>query len=222
MNALFIDLASHGSSTLTASSGLLACASEKATVAVSAIDHRIDDRELIAQVEDLLSRADWKYQDLTQIACVIGPGGFTSLRVAVALANTLSSQLKIPSAGIHLSDLYHARISDVRHQTSDSKESDICNLKSNVSFVWLHSTKKNELFIRDFTKDFSEPTLITISQLRELKGGDWTGELILEHQAIIPGWKAIELKKLEVVLPAFLASREYNQQILLPWYGRGW
>lgn len=101
MRYLFLDLASH--------SGLLACVEDQTIKASEPVDHRIGDHELIPLFEKTLDAAGWKAADLTHIACVIGPGGFMSLRVAVAFANTLMHQLKIPIAGIHLSDLYAAR-----------------------------------------------------------------------------------------------------------------
>ena len=99
---LFIDLASNH--------GTLACVAEDRTVALHSIDHRIGDHELIPVLEALLKKAKWQYTDLTHIACVTGPGGFTSLRSGVTLANTLSDQLQIPLCGIHLSDVYAARV----------------------------------------------------------------------------------------------------------------
>jgi len=101
MRYLFLDLASH--------SGLLACVEDQTIKASEPVDHRIGDHELIPLFEKTLDAAGWKAADLTHIACVIGPGGFMSLRVAVAFANTLIHQLKIPGAGIHLSDLCAAR-----------------------------------------------------------------------------------------------------------------
>ncbi|MDD5751468.1 MAG: tRNA (adenosine(37)-N6)-threonylcarbamoyltransferase complex dimerization subunit type 1 TsaB [Candidatus Peribacteraceae bacterium] len=103
MRILFIDLASHN--------GLLACVTEHHVVASVPLDHRVDDGELMTMLEKVLQEAGWKFADLTHVACVTGPGGFMSLRVAVALANTLVHQLKIPGTGVHLSDVYAARIS---------------------------------------------------------------------------------------------------------------
>ena len=205
MKTLFIDLASH--------SGLLACATEKQVVASDAIDHRIDDAVLLPHVEGVLSKAGWSYADLTQIACVIGPGGFTSLRVAVALTNALSHELNIPSCGIHLSDVYATR-------SAESTSSPL---------TWLHSTKKHELFLREFganDQDAPETRCVTVDELRTIlqKGMLWTGELIPEHRAMVDeaGVAELPLRPLEEVLPELLQKQEYTQQILMPWYGRGW
>ena len=83
---------------------------EKSVVAAEHVDQRFGDHELMPRMEALLQVAGCKFEDLTQVACVIGPGGFMSLRVAVALANTLADQLQIPIAGVHLSEVDAARI----------------------------------------------------------------------------------------------------------------
>src|SRR5260221_569253 len=87
-----------------------------------------------------------------KIACVLGPGGFTSLRVAVGLTNALAGTLDIPSCGIHLSDLYAA-------------------LSMEKDFLWLHSTKKKELFARGFgffQSTFPEAKCFGIDEIEKL------------------------------------------------------
>lgn len=206
MRTLYIDLASHD--------GLLACMTGEAVAAAVPVNHRIDDAALMPLVEGILVNAGWSYRDLTQIACVIGPGGFTSLRVAVALANAVSHELGIPSCGIHLSDLYESRI-----QNDESQKA-----------LWVHSTKKHELFIRGFgdtQKKFPESACITTDELvravRE-RPLQWMGELIPEHRKIVDesGAKEAPLRPLEETLPEFLKQPNYQKQILTPWYGRNW
>lgn len=210
VKTLFVDLASH--------QGCLACVEDDRVVASFPVDHRIDDAELMTHVEDLLSRAKWSYPDLTNIACVVGPGGFTSLRVAVALANAMSHELGVPSVGVHLSDLYGTRIADY---VLRNENSEIRNSKSET--IWLHSTKKNELFIREVSAP--EARCITIDELKTtLKRGMWMGELIPEHRTIVDAAGVTEapLRPAEDILPAFLQQQMYKRQILQPWYGRGW
>ena len=201
MKTLFLDVASN--------QGSLAVIQED-QVLLKTIDHRISDSDLVPMVEAMLKDASCSYTDLTHLACVTGPGGFTSLRVGVAFANALASQLKIPVAGVHLSDLYAARV----------RQSD---------FLWLHSTKKHEIFIRgfgSFVKDFSE------AQDREIETivptlpekSFWTGELIPEHLQLIEsrGMQRLPLTPLEEGLPSFLKTLVYSNDLLQPWYGRKW
>jgi tRNA threonylcarbamoyl adenosine modification protein YeaZ len=226
MRVLFIDLASH--------SGLLACVTEESVIASEPVDHRIGDHELIPLLEKVLKRAQWSYQDLTQIACVTGPGGFTSLRVAVALANTLVHQLKIPGTGVHLSDLYFARISP--HPPLDSATGGLDHRGSarGTPFhpmgegrvrdvLWVHSTKKHELFVRGFgeyAKQWPEAAHVMLEEVP--KGAQWIGELIPEHEKILQmkGSALAAVKTVEEVLPEFLAKRSFILGLLEPWYGR--
>jgi tRNA threonylcarbamoyl adenosine modification protein YeaZ len=201
MKTLFIDVASHV--------GMLALISDNSLTA-DTIDHRIDDAELVTRLEKFLESARTPYKDIERIACVVGPGGFTSLRVGVGFANALSGTLNIPSTGIHLSDLYAAR--------STGKD-----------FLWLHSTKKNEVFARGFgslKEKIPEATHFVLHDLEKLliPGTLWTGELIPEQEKIVSdaGLKAMTLKPVEKVLPSFVDSLSYSQNTLLPWYGRGW
>lgn len=194
MNCLFLDIASH--------SGLIAISSDSAVIAATEVDHKISDADLISLVEDLLKAAELTYKSLTHIACVIGPGGFTSLRIAVAYANILADQLQIPAAGVHLSDLYTARASD--------------------NVYWLHSTKKHELFVKG--GEFSEPTLVNIEDLSAKipDGALWMGELIPEHQAALSTLKAADLVETVPILPGVVSGLSYQKELLTPWYGRGW
>jgi len=218
---LFIDLASHH--------GVIACTDEDRVVASIPVDHRIDDVQLVPQVESILKKARCPYQDLTHIACVVGPGGFTSLRVAVALANVLSHELRIPACGIHLSDIFSFRVTGYElRETCPSTLLKAGNSKLET-VMWLHSTKKHELFIcsfGDLARQFPEPVRISIDDLRRILSKDiqWMGELIPEHQQIADeaGAGEVALKPLEEVLPLFLKRQIYKEQILTPWYGRRW
>ena len=83
MKSLFLDLGSH--------KGTIACVTDSSVAAITEVDHRIDDRLLTELLEKTLKSADWSYPDITRLACVAGPGGFTSLRVGVAAINALST-----------------------------------------------------------------------------------------------------------------------------------
>lgn len=188
MKCLYIDLASRD--------GLIACTTESGVVAYEEVSNRISDGEVIPIVDSVLKSASWNIADITHIACVVGPGGFTSLRVAVTFANVLADQLGIPSGGIHLSDLYKART-----------EEDV---------YWMHSTKKDQLFVRG--GKWEEPTLIS---LNDIPCGPWMGELLEEHEKA-SGAERVDLAPLDEVLPNVVNVAEYSNEILHPWYGRGW
>jgi len=56
--------------------------------------------ELAPAVEELLKRCSVRPADLKAIACALGPGSFTSLRIGLALAKGMSLSLKIPMLGV--------------------------------------------------------------------------------------------------------------------------
>lgn len=215
MKAIFLNFASNNSS--PEAEACFALVTEEKTVAYTPVDHRIGDSGLMPLLEETLQKAGWTYKDLTHIACIVGPGGFTSLRMAASLANVIADQLKIPATGIHLSDLYRARVSVTGHQSP--------------GFVWFHSTKKTDVFIRAFdvaASPWNEPTLLSIDSLKaesqKLKAHLWSGELIPDHRVIIDSFslQPATLQPVADILPAFLASQTYGTGLLQPWYGRGW
>ncbi len=202
MHTLFLDLASHD--------GCIACVDDTAVIALRDVHPKITDRELVELYESLIQDAAWMPADIDRIACITGPGGFTSLRVAAAFANALSYALAIPAAGIHLSDFKKAQ-----------------SMTENL--LWMHSTKKTELFVRGFgnvADRLGEPQCIKIDDLGQYaKSGDvWTGELIPEHRALVDQMALMEATKKSVsdVLPSFVSSLAYEKQRIDPWYGRGW
>lgn len=150
-------------------------------------------------------------KEIDRIVATIGPGGFMSLRVGLSIANALSWSLKIPIAGVHLSDLWYARATNDKLQTTNC--------------FWLHSTKKAFLFVRGFgtfSKKWPEPVLMKLDDARELlpKGTSFVGELIPEQSEIL-GLKPFEgAEKIETILPTLLKHLSYGISPLLPWYGR--
>ncbi len=208
---LFLDLASHV--------GCVACVTDDRTVALVPVDHRISDAELPGLLTKALGEAGWTMKDLTRLACALGPGGFTSLRVGVAAINALAYALRISATGIHLSDLYRCRV------TSDERRGTPQPATRNPQPLWLHSTKKTQLFLRDLSSS-DEPRLVTLEELPALINGkkEWMGELIPEQRAVVDaaGLVPSSLRPLADVLPEFLRTCSYDSRILEPWYGRGW
>jgi tRNA threonylcarbamoyl adenosine modification protein YeaZ len=60
--------------------------------------------KLLPQIDKLLKTHNLKLKTLAGITVVNGPGPFTALRIGVVTANTLASVLKIPVAGIKLTE----------------------------------------------------------------------------------------------------------------------
>lgn len=55
---------------------------------------------LLAAIVDLLEQKNLSVADLEGVAVVVGQGSFTSVRIAVTIANTLAFTNKIPVVGI--------------------------------------------------------------------------------------------------------------------------
>lgn len=173
------------------------------------IHPRSTERLLDETFGKALEDAMWQSGDIERIACVTGPGGFMSIRSGAAFANALQFALDIPAAGVHLSDL-------AMYQSSDE------------DVWWLHSTKKDLLFVRGFGRyaDMqSEPEVKTLEEVKLLLHAEdgFIGELIDEHQAMLTSMGLVRSheKPIQEILPAFLTSLTYAKQTLLPWYGRG-
>ncbi|PIR52727.1 tRNA (adenosine(37)-N6)-threonylcarbamoyltransferase complex dimerization subunit type 1 TsaB [Candidatus Peregrinibacteria bacterium CG10_big_fil_rev_8_21_14_0_10_49_10] len=200
---LYFDIASH--------TATFALASLKKVLAMKEHLGTVRDDELPDYVERLLHSAKASYSDIDHIACVTGPGGFTSLRVAVTFANVLADQLQLPLAGVHLADLYSAECTD-------------------TDVVWIHSTKKSEVFVRGVTQEadhWSWPHAVHLpleDALKSITSSSWCGELIPEHEEAVQakGMQKAVLTPLTDTLPTFLYQLEYAQTSIVPWYGRGW
>lgn len=240
MNTLFIDLASH--STLSNEGACIACIEGDHTKAIHFIDERINDKELFPVLERTMISVPWKNQDIQRIACVIGPGGFTSLRMAVTLANTLGDQLGVPVAGVHLSDVFLARFSMVgairepplRESNATKKQEFIIN-GATPPFLWIHATKKQELFVRSRGDSrtastdnglWPEPTLISLADLVEKipEGAVVCGEILPDQRSALAPKKLedAQLRSIADALPSLLDTLTYSTKSLEPWYGRGW
>lgn len=61
-------------------------------------------RRILNLLDKLLKKNRLKTESLRGVVVVNGPGSFTSIRLSLALANTLSYLLKIPAVGVGLDE----------------------------------------------------------------------------------------------------------------------
>ena len=213
ITTLFLDLASN--------TRLIALVRDDRMIASASIDSTTGEGQLLPLIESMLSKGKITFKDLDRIASTTGPGGFMSLRVGIALANALSDSLKIPLAGVHLSDLWAARLPSSLAPPPKGEG------KQKFGVLWVHSTKKEFVFVRSFgadAKHWREPTLEKIDDLKNviLDRTPYVGELIESQQASLPQLKKAEHpKSVEEVLPELLETLTYEMKSLSPWYGRG-
>ncbi len=197
MLILFLDTASNKHS--------LALCSEREVFAYLPLKTH-GDADLVPTIEAALKENGYSYRDLTHLVSLLGPGGFTSLRVGVTAINTLAYALGLPSAGIHLSDLWSSRV------------------KPQQNFLWLHSTRRTQIFVKGYGADGTITPVGTfgLEDAVQLQGS-YVGELIPEHQTLLARCIQIpekELTPFNEFLPEFLAKLPYQKQQLEPWYGR--
>lgn len=60
--------------------------------------------KLLPAIDKIIKNSKADLNDLKGLVVVSGPGGFTALRIGVITANTLAFALKIPLAGVKLSE----------------------------------------------------------------------------------------------------------------------
>lgn len=220
-STLFIDLASHES--------LFALVDEKKTIAVTPVNGK-DESALMQIIESMLQKNGGT---VDRITVIVGPGGFMSLRVGVSLANALAWARKIPIAGIHLNDLWSLRAQTSKLQPSSTRGG-LRPASKAQSFLWLHSTKRDALFIRGFgsyEKEWPEPRVISVIDVKKSMERTrervneqpmfFVGELIPEHEKALPVQRFPSLQGVSDILPSLLQNLDFHTPPILPWYGRG-
>ncbi len=221
MLTLFLDFASHQK--------MIGLIKDKRTIGLEPINDHANESALMPMIERMMNCANEQranertsnVRSIDRIAAVTGPGGFMSQRVGLAIANALSWSLKIPSAGIHLSDLWHARAQNSKLPPSPAGYG---RASKTQNCFWIHSTKKQLLFIRGLGKyadTWPEPVLITLDELKTVTEGQYVGEVLDEQAAVLQIKPLTKLKEVSEVLPAVLETLRYKKTPLTPWYGRG-
>jgi tRNA threonylcarbamoyl adenosine modification protein YeaZ len=61
--------------------------------------------KLLPAIDQILKKEKVKNKDLRGIGVVVGPGGFTSVRVGVAVANSLGYSLNLPIIGMKATEI---------------------------------------------------------------------------------------------------------------------
>ncbi len=196
MDTLFLDFCSHKK--------LLALVRDGTTVAERELQDHTDEASVMPAIEELVTKAGRTLTDINRVAAVTGPGGFMSQRVGLAVANALAWSLKVPIGGVHLSEVYGARISG--------------------DALWIHSTKKQLLFVRGlgkFAKTWPEPITITLDELSAVKKSAYVGEVLPEQAAVLQIKPLATMNDIAAVLPSIIDNLAYDMKPLIPWYGRG-
>lgn len=94
---LFIDTTDQESANLALISG------SKTVHRVFKVNHNLSEI-LVPEIKKFLAGQKIRQTDLKKIGVVVGPGHFSKVRTAVAVANAMAYGLKIPVAGVKSSE----------------------------------------------------------------------------------------------------------------------
>lgn len=171
---------------------------------------KITDDALMERLSEVLQEAEWESGQIDGIVCVTGPGGFTSLRMGVALANVLADQCGAMLAGVHLADVYRARCTE-------------------ESYIWVHSSKKTQVFVRGegvLADRWQNAVVTDLDTLLSTwpSGALMAGELLPEHVTLLQerGTAFARLRPVRDALPRIVQDAKPVELPLEPWYGRSW
>ena len=165
---------------------------------------------LVPTIQDVLSAASVKFQDLTQVVTTKGPGSFTGIRVGLATAAGLRTALNIPVTTVNtLSALVHSAI--FHHTVNTPHIHAVIDTKCGEFYHQGFSYKDGEILVD------ASPTSVPLTELVSVAGQgiiitDPSSEAMLENILCI----ATPLT-LEGVLQA---SKESGSTDLQPLYVR--
>lgn len=183
---------------------LLLSSNSELLIHESWLSERNEASTLLPRIEKLLESQKKTFQDLTHLLVITGPGGFTSIRVGVSIANALVYSLKLETAGITLFDWWKNKLGD----TSDT--------------LLISSATGDSVFVQDSHEDKCQ--LVAISEVKTQMSNsliDLKGELIEKHAATLSNWKESKLHDLEPDLGGLLDSIQFEKgRIIEPFYGR--
>ena len=125
---------------------------------------------IIKIIDQALKKARIKPADLTGVIVIKGPGSFTSLRVALAVANQFAHQLRIPIVGLRTDEWWLGR--------TDERP-----------VVYVQSMNREELYVAGV----GAPTIEKLYHLYNLyKMYHFSGQLSDEHRAKLPAdWREV-------------------------------
>ena len=139
--------------------------------------------ELPSAVEKFLNKNNLKFDDISAVATVVGPGSFTGIRLAIAYAKGLSIGLNIPIVPINKFEIYLNKHPD--------------------AFVALDSGK-NDLFVA--AHDLEPQTMdIETVETKQMEYPKTVGHIPYNLSDVVPiVINKIKLNKPEPVIPMYL------------------
>lgn len=153
--------------------------------------------KLMPSIDNLLKKNERKFQDISKIILVKGPGSFTGLRVGVTVANTIAYLNNCPLSALTTLDYLHYQ-----------NEGAVLLFAGNGA-VYLSKKMGDTAEIIDLPD--LPPALEGISQL--------SGDISSEQMALIGNIKFIEpSKSFGEIMEEFIATNPSEQKIIEPFY----
>lgn len=145
-------------------------------------------RKLIPWIHQLLQEADMNITQVKALACVVGPGSFTGLRIGLATVQGLALALAIPVAGFYSLDVLAWPFAD-REQ--------VCVLIRSRAKTFFYASyhrgvRQGEIAVAPLPKilpALSQETLLVSPNLEDVRKeitGEMTGTLLEKLQEVIP------------------------------------
>lgn len=133
--------------------------------------------KLLPLIEETLAEAGLAYADLDRIAVTLGPGGFTGVRVGVAVARALALSTSKPLVGMSSLELLARTAVSQGHVTS----------KTPAALIATADGRKGALFVQQFT---AQP--FSSRSAPELLSAEEIGGAVTQGIVVGPGASAVE------------------------------
>lgn len=100
-------------------------------------------------VDECLTGSGFDWPDLDRLACTVGPGGFTGVRIGLSLARGLSLTTGLPLAGItSLDALLMAAALDAERRTEKAGSGEHTSDREKPLFMATIDSRRQDLFVR--------------------------------------------------------------------------
>jgi tRNA threonylcarbamoyladenosine biosynthesis protein TsaB len=143
----------------------------KVTYAESS-EKMMQSEKLIPMINDILSKNGLTYKELSAVACSVGPGSFTGIRVGVAAA------LGIKKSQNHIKLIGISTLDALAHESS------LDYLKESQKILVLLRSYGEEFYAQEFKNNQDSPSEIVILSKQELKINEKNFSLVISNEEV--------------------------------------
>lgn len=155
---------------------------------------------LVPTIQEVLGEAELTPADIDLIACSIGPGSFTGLRIGLATARTMGLALNVPVIGLNTLDVM------ARHYPIEKP------------LLIMLETKRQDFYARYYDaagKPLSEPFAASAAELLErapIDGFSVGGDCLVRFQGLVSGdFEVLDnLTQLDPILMAQIGFEQFE------------